>query len=86
MLGGVSIGDGAVIGAGSIVTKDIPPYAIVVGAPARIIKYRFEQETITELLNLKWWELSPNDLKNINFDNIHIAIEQIKRIRETHIK
>ncbi len=53
---GVTIGDGAVIGAGAIVTKDIPPYAIVAGIPAKILKYRFECEVITELLKIRWWE------------------------------
>lgn len=82
ILSGLTIGDGAIIGAGSVVTKNIPPYAIAVGAPARVIKYRFEQDIITELLKLKWWEFSYQDLQNVDFDNIYTAIEQIKRIRE----
>ena len=53
---GVTIGDGAVAAAGAIVTKDVPPYAIVGGVPAKIIKYRFDEETIKKLLELKWWE------------------------------
>lgn len=53
---GVTIGDGAVVAAGAIVTKDVPPYAIVGGVPAKIIKYRFDGETIKKLLELKWWE------------------------------
>lgn len=53
---GVTIGDGAVVAAGAIVTKDVPPYAIVGGVPAKIIKYRFDEETIKKLLELKWWE------------------------------
>lgn len=54
---GLTIGDGAVIGAGAVVTHDIPPYAIVGGIPAKIIKYRFEDEIIQQLLSSKWWEL-----------------------------
>lgn len=56
ILEGITIGDGAVVAAGAIVTKDVPPYAIVGGVPAKIIKYRFDEETIQRLLKLKWWE------------------------------
>ncbi len=53
--GGVKIGNGAVIGARSVVTKDIPPYAVAAGAPAKVIKYRFEQEKMDLLQKLQWW-------------------------------
>ncbi len=59
-----NIGDGAVIGAGSVVTKDVPPYAIVASNPARIIKYRFEEEKIIRLLNDKWWSIKSEELKD----------------------
>lgn len=55
ILSGVKIGDGAVIAANSVVTKDVPPYAIVGGSPAKIIKKRFSDEIISELLALEWW-------------------------------
>ena len=55
VLSGVIIGDGAVIGANSLVTKDIPPYAIAAGQPARVIKYRFTPEQIEQLLVIQWW-------------------------------
>jgi acetyltransferase-like isoleucine patch superfamily enzyme len=58
VMDGVTIGDGAVVAAGSIVTKDVPPYAIVGGVPAKVIKYRFDENTIAELLKLKWWDFS----------------------------
>lgn len=56
IMSGVSIGHGAVIGANAVVTKDVPPYAIVGGNPAQIIKYRFDDARIVELLDMKWWE------------------------------
>ncbi len=54
--GGIKIGDGAVIAARSVVTKDVPPYAVVGGIPGKIIKYRFKQEEINFLLDFKWWD------------------------------
>lgn len=55
LLQGIQIGDGAIVAAGSIVTKDVPPYAIVAGVPAKIIRYRFEQEEIGIIQNIEWW-------------------------------
>lgn len=56
VLRNVIIGDGAVVGAGSVVTKDVPPYAIVTGCPARVKKMRFDEDTIEFLLKIKWWD------------------------------
>jgi acetyltransferase-like isoleucine patch superfamily enzyme len=55
ILSGVKIGDGAVVGASTVVTKDIEPYSVVAGNPARLIRKRFDEETIEELLRIKWW-------------------------------
>jgi acetyltransferase-like isoleucine patch superfamily enzyme len=57
------IGDGAVIGAGTVVNKNVPPYAVVVGNPPRIVRYRFSKEVIDELLASKWWEKDIDELK-----------------------
>lgn len=56
ILSGVSIGHGAVIAARSVVTKDVPPYAIVAGVPARVIRHRFDPATIASLLRIAWWD------------------------------
>ncbi len=62
---GVTIGNGAIVGAMAMVTKDVPPYAIVAGIPAKVIRYRFDEVTIKELEKTKWWELSEENLRNV---------------------
>lgn len=69
---GVTIGDGVVIGANSYVNKDVPPYAIVVGSPAKVIKYRFDDEIQNKITETKFWEYAPSKAKQI-LKNIKIT-------------
>lgn len=80
ILGGVSIGDGAVVAAGSVVTKDVPPYAVVGGVPAKIIKYRFSKEVINKLQELQWWDWPEEKLKaNIGlFQKENLRLEDLE--------
>ena len=70
-MNGVTIGDGAIVAAGAIVTKDIPPYAIAGGIPAKVLKYRFSPEIIERLLEIKWWYLPDEEITRIK-DLFHI--------------
>lgn len=63
ILSGVTIGNGAVIGAGSVVTKNILNYAVAAGNPAKIIKYRFNDNIITQLEEIKWWDWEEDKIK-----------------------
>lgn len=63
IIDGCNIGTGSIIGAGAVVTKDVPPYAIVAGVPAKIMRYRFEPKICQELLESAWWDFSEEQLK-----------------------
>lgn len=72
IIGNLNIGNGAILAAGSIVVKDVEPYSIVGGNPAKLIKYRFSEKIINEIENLKWWNMPENELfkiKNLFFKN-----------------
>ena len=79
IMGGITIGNGAVIAAGSVVTKAVPPYALWGGAPAKHIRYRFDEKTIDDLLEIKWWDWPDKKInryiKLINSKNIRLFID-----------
>ena len=76
IMSGVHIGQGAVIAAGSVVTKDVPPYAIVGGVPAKLIKYRFSNDIINYLMRMDYSSLS-EDLVMRNIDKLYLGIENL---------
>ena len=80
IVGGTTIGDGAVILAGAVVTKDVPPYAVMGGVPAKVLKYRFDEDTIKFLLVFRWWS---RDIKWIEqHGNLLCDIEKLKQYAE----
>lgn len=86
VMGGVTIGDGAIVAANSVVTKDVPPYAIVGGVPAKVIKMRFCDENINKLKNLKWWNyyLDKKVIANVDYSDLDICIAKIKNLIDTN--
>lgn len=74
IMSGVHIGQGAVVAAGAVVTKDVPPYAIVGGAPAKVIKYRFEPEMIEELLKVDYSKLTKEDIEK-HIDDLYTELK-----------
>lgn len=79
ILAGVSIGDGAIIGSRAVVTKDVPPYTIAAGVPARPIRKRFDDDTISNLIKIKWWnwpdEIITENIQAIQSGNITKPME-----------
>lgn len=83
ILSGVTIGDGAVVGAGSVVTRDVAPYAIAAGNPAKTIRKRFDERTIESLLAIKWWDWPMEQIKEslplLMSDNVDTFITKYKQ-------
>lgn len=85
VLQGVTVHTGAVVGAGAVVTKDIPPYAIAVGVPAKVIGYRFSVDTIENLLQSEWWTLPPDKARELCGKlqkNVEIETEKYRKNME----
>ena len=80
IMGGVRIGDGAIVASGAVVTKDVPPYAIVGGVPAKIIRYRFDETTIRALLELRWWDYDIADFGRIDWSEPGAAMREIRSL------
>jgi len=76
VLPGVTIGSGAAIGAGAVVSKEIPPFAVAVGVPARVIRFRFPENTRERLLELAWWDWSRDQLRAALPDFRELPIEE----------
>lgn len=82
ILSGITIGDGAIVAANSVVTNNIPPFAIVGGCPARIIKYRFDEPLIARLNELGWWNWPVEKVKkNQDFFRSELTLESFSKIR-----
>lgn len=81
ILSGITIGNGVIIGAGAVVTRNIPPYAIVGGVPAKIIRYRFTQNQIDSLQQIQWWNFADSDLDEVEkyWDDVDTFIDRFSK-------
>ena len=71
----MKIGNGAIIGAGSIVIRDVPDYAVVVGVPGRVIRYRYENNVIEKLNRISWWDWT-DDILRERFDDLYLDVNE----------
>jgi acetyltransferase-like isoleucine patch superfamily enzyme len=83
IMSGITIGDGVTIAACSVVTRDIPPFALIAGNPARIKRYRFSPEVVERLMKLKWWNWEEDKIKRYsNLLNVDMSEEILKKLEE----
>lgn len=84
---GISIGDGAIVAAGSVVTKDVAPYTVVGGTPAKVIKQRFPDALVERLLAARWWQYNVYDFDRLPYDRVEAALDAIEQqVAERAIK
>lgn len=80
--GGVTLGDGCIVGARAVITADVPPYAVVVGNPGRVVKFRFPEAIITELLEMQWWNYAFADFTGPHMTRLEPTLAHLRdRIR-----
>lgn len=77
---GITISDGAIIGMGSVVTKDVGPFEIWAGNPAKLIRYRFEDDVIEKLVNIKWWDFQDEKIQSVSkyMNNVETFLKEIE--------
>ena len=78
VMAGVTVGDGAILAAGAVVTEDVAPYMVVGGVPAKVIRPRFEPEIAKRLLAAQWWNRPPAQIANLPFDDIGACLDRLK--------
>jgi acetyltransferase-like isoleucine patch superfamily enzyme len=81
VLPGVRVGNGAILGGGAVVTRDVADYTVVAGVPARPIRKRFSEDTIARLLRLRWWDFSTRLLNDLPFDDVDACLDRLEAMR-----
>jgi serine acetyltransferase len=74
----VTTGQGAIVGTGAVVTKDLAPHAIVGGTPAELLRYRFDDATIKRLLDTQWWTLEPEEIAKLDLTDVAKSLDTLE--------